>query len=321
MANNTDTKPAVLDKATSGSVRRSAEAVAASARVATENMQRAADSADRVTLAQTASAIQIAQGNKAIRILTEINDHLGESNSIAVSGSGGPDGFAQHVYDFIREETDNIDESEADKHRFFVYHPDTNWYGAFRRLIREDPLPPTFCAKSDNLDTLCQYMQGVRAQCGKDVVFHLSIPAWSRISIKEPLHFPDGLQPFQVKGRKHKGKPYVEFNLPAAPAGLLHGVANNVPNSICSHATASTVSAAVTAPAVGWGVNGVCLALGVGIGTITGAGMLVGVPIWIATGMPAMSITAPVIEKAVYGALCEEAPRILGSNRRLYMSP
>lgn len=48
MANNTDTKPAVLDKATSGSVRRSAEAVAASARVAAENMQRAADSADRV---------------------------------------------------------------------------------------------------------------------------------------------------------------------------------------------------------------------------------------------------------------------------------
>ncbi|EUC42996.1 hypothetical protein COCMIDRAFT_102023 [Bipolaris oryzae ATCC 44560] len=306
-------------------------------------MRRAADSADRVVREvhqihvigrslvdridyhrrwmQTASAIQIAQANKVIQILTEISDHLGESNSIAVSGSGGPYGFAQPVYDFIKEEIDNIDEAEADKHRFFVYHPDTNWYGGFRRLIREDPLPPTFCAKSDDLDALCQYMQCVRAQCGKDVIFHLLIPAWGRISIKEPLHFPDCLQPFQVKGRKHKGKPYVEFNLPAAPTGLLHGVANNVPNCICSHETASIVSAAVTTPTVGWGVNSVCLAVGLGVGAFTGVGTLIAIPVWMGTAWPAMMTAAPVIEKSIYGALREEAPMILGSRQRLRSTP
>lgn len=342
IASNTDTRCSVLAEAASNSVPLSAEAVAASARLAADNMKRATDSADRVVRQvydihvigkslvdridyygrwmQTVSAIQIAQGHKAIQALTEIRDHLGESNSITVSGSGGPDGFAQHVYDFVKEGTDNIDEAEGDKHRFFVYNPDTDWYGAFRRLIRQNPLPPTFCAKSDNLDTLCQYMQDVRAQCGQGIIFHLLIPTWYRISIKEPLHFPDCLQPFQVEGRKHKGKPLVEFNLPAARTGLLHGVAN-VLDPKCSNAIASGVSIAVTGPTVGWGVNGTCLALGIGLGTITGLGPLIAVPVWVGTAIPAMSSTAPVIEKAVYGALCEVAPRILGSHQCLGMTP
>jgi hypothetical protein len=61
---------------------------------------------------------------------------------------------------------------------------------------------------------------------GKDVVFHLLVPAWSSILTKEPLHFPGNLQPFYVEAQKYKGKSLVEFNLPAAPQGLLNEVAN-----------------------------------------------------------------------------------------------
>lgn len=80
------------------------------------------------------------------------------------------------------------------------------------------------------------------------------------VHVKEPLHFPNCLQPFQAKGRKHKGKPYVEFNLPAAPAGILHGVANVLdPKGL--KAIAGGVSIAVTLPTVGRGFNGACFAL------------------------------------------------------------
>ncbi|RFU26136.1 hypothetical protein B7463_g10202, partial [Scytalidium lignicola] len=323
---------------------RETETVAESAKFVAENMKKIASSADHVVRQvhgihvignslvdhinyygrwmQTVSTVQIAQGYQAIQVLTDIKEHLGESNSITVSGSGGPDGFARHVYDLIKEAIDEIVAAERNNHRFFVYHPDTNWYPAFHRLIKQDPLPPTFCAKSDNLDTFCRYMQEVRTQLnrelerGKDIIFHLLIPTWYRISIKEPLHFPDYLQPFRVEGRKHKGKPLVEFNLPAAPAMLLHGVANALdPKS--SNTIALGVSTTITLPTVGWGINGACAATGLCLGAATGLGVLVALPVWIGTAIPAMSTAAPVIGNAIYDALCEEAPRILGSNQRL----
>ncbi|KAH0532713.1 hypothetical protein TsFJ059_001366 [Trichoderma semiorbis] len=320
------------------------ETIAASFNMVAENSQRIADSADYVVRElhgiqligrslvdhinyygrwmQTVSAIQIAQGYQAIQVLTDISEHLGEANNIAVSGSGGPNGFAQHVYDFINERVDEVDPTEGDTHRFFVYHPDTNWYGAFHRLIREDPLSPMFCAKSDNLDTLCQFMQHIRTQLnaesddGKSIVFHLLIPSWYRISIKEPLHFPESLQPFRVEGRKHKGSPLVSFNLPAAPAKLLNGVAN-VLDPKSQNTIAEGVSAAVTLPTVGWGINGACLAAGAGLGVVTGLGALIAIPVWIVTAVPTMGIAAPVISETIYDALREEAPRVIGSTRRL----
>ncbi|OQV09891.1 hypothetical protein CLAIMM_13967 [Cladophialophora immunda] len=323
-----------------------AEAVAASAQVAAESMERVADSADQVVMnlhgihvignslvdhinyhgrwMQKFSAIQIAQGYQVIQALANIGEHLGDANSITASGSGGPDGFAKHVHDFVKEKIGGIQEAERENHRFFVYHPDTNWYPAFYRLITETPLPPTFCTKSDNLDRLCQYMQEVRTQLkresgrGQDIIFHLLIPSWYSISFKQPLHFPDCLQPFKVEGQKHRLKEYVQFNLPAAPAGLLDGVAN-VLDPKGWNKVASGVSTATTLPAVGWGINGACLAVGIGLGTLTGLGALVAIPVWFGTAMPAMSVAAPAIHETVYDALCEEAPRVLGSTRRLNM--
>ncbi|KAJ5963182.1 hypothetical protein N7481_002893 [Penicillium waksmanii] len=271
---------------------------------------------------QTVTSIQIAQANQAIQALNVISDHLNDGNSIQVSGAGGPDGFAKPVYDYIQKRMNDVDTAELKNHRFFVYHPDTNWYGAFHRMIRGNPLPPEFCAKADNLDTICRFMEDVRRTLidesvnGKNVVFHLLCPSWYTISIKEPLHFPDSLSPLRVEGEKHKGKELVELNLPAAPAGLLNGVANvldaNGWNNIARGASVAT-----TIPAVGWGINGACLAFGLGVGAVTGLGVFVAMPLWFGTAMPAMGAAAPIIDEAVYNALCEEAPRVLGSTNRL----
>ncbi|KAF2812187.1 uncharacterized protein BDZ99DRAFT_558025 [Mytilinidion resinicola] len=128
-------------------------------------------------------AIEVHQGLEALKKigakLDGIYEEMMNSNGIKVQGSGGPDGFARHVYDFVEEAT----EQPSDKHRFFVYHPDTDWYPAFRRLFRRNPLPTTFCAKSDDLDKLCVLILEARKNLikesddGKHVVFHLLVPA------------------------------------------------------------------------------------------------------------------------------------------------
>jgi hypothetical protein len=107
------------------------------------------------------------------------------------------------------------------------------------------------------------------------------------------------------------------LNLPAAPAGLLHGV-SNVLDPHNWNTIAGGASAAVTLPAVGWGVNGVCLALSLGVGTLTGVGPLLAMPLWM--GAPfAMGKSAPFIHETIHEALREEDPRVLGSKERLHM--
>jgi len=275
------------------------------------------------------AAQTLAEIRNAVRALQDISAHLGDHNAILVSGSAGPEGFARHVYDLITMRVDethtqsqNAEQEEAE-HMFFVYHPDTNWWPAFARLVREQPLPAQFCAKSADLDRLCQLMQharGILAQrtlassSQRETVFHLLVPAWTNITISEPLHFPDDLHPFRVEGTKHKGQPLVQFNLPRAPAGMLNDVANKISGQ---NGVARGVSAVVATAAAGWGANGACLATGIGLGALTGLGLLVMVPVWVGSAMVAMPATAEVVDSAVYNALREDPPRILGSLERL----
>jgi hypothetical protein len=267
---------------------------------------------------QMAAIIQAAQQQQAIKALNVISKHLGDQNSLKVSGCDGPDGFAGHVYEFIRM---RIAETEGDNHRFFLYHPDTNWYPKFWKLIQENPLSPTFCAKSDNLDKIVLAMRAAREETQQrnesedDIVFHLLIPAWSRVQIKEPLHFSDDLQPLRVEGLKHQGKELVQMNLPAAPKGLLVDVANVLdPNSAN---LAADVSMGATWMVGGSAVNGACAALGVAAATATGLGPLMVIGVWWGTCIPSLVYGAPVVLETVHDAIREDPPRILGSNDRL----
>lgn len=270
-------------------------------------------------------SIQVAQGYQAIKALNVIAEHLGDSNCIAVSGAGGPDGFARPVYDFINKKINEIDPEERKNHRFFVYHDSTNWHPAFDRLTRENPLPPEFVnIPSDNLDHMCLFMREVRQQLmardpqrGKAMVFHLLIPSWAKLRIKEPLHFPKDLYPLHIEGVTHGGKAQVELNLPAAPRGLLQGVANVLdPKNWNLIAEGTSLGVGMTTH---FGVSGAFLGLGVGVASLTGIGTLV-LPILFGSGLPglwASSKAVPACVNATYDSLREEAPRVLGSNQRL----
>ncbi|KAL3428756.1 hypothetical protein BDV09DRAFT_203924 [Aspergillus tetrazonus] len=270
--------------------------------------------------------IQTLQAQHMIKALNVIADHLGDRNCIAVMGAGGPDGFARPIYDLIKMKISDIDAADLKNHRFFVYHDSNNWHPAFKRLTSENPLRSEFVNNPcDDLDHACLFMREVRQKLlakdenrGKDIKFHLLIPSWSKLQIKEPLHFPEDLYPLQIEGLKHGGKDQVELNLPAAPAGLLHGVTNTLdPNNW--NKIARGTSEAVTLPAVGWGVNGACLATSLCVGSLTPLGPLLAIPLWIVSARTTMEKSAPVIYETIHDALREEDPRVLGSKERLHM--
>ncbi|KAJ5882697.1 uncharacterized protein N7473_011131 [Penicillium subrubescens] len=211
--------------------------------------------------------IQAAQTQQAIKALNAIADYLADSNCIAVCGSGGSDGFARLVYDFIKmtRKTGRIIVSS------FTTTPRTG--------IRDHPLPPEFVNKPGNdLDHMCLFMLEVRQKLlaedpksAKAIVFHLLIPSCSEIQIKEPLHFPEDLFPLQIEGMTYKGAAQVKLNLPAVPASLLYDVAN-ILDPAHWNAIAQGTSIAVGAPACIWGIPGAATALDAGLGLFTGPG-------------------------------------------------
>ncbi|KAJ5999799.1 hypothetical protein N7481_000208 [Penicillium waksmanii] len=269
--------------------------------------------------------IQAAQTQQAIKALNVIADHLGDSNCIAVCGSGGSDGFARPVYDFIKMTINRIDEKDRENHRFFVYHNSTNWHPAFDRLTTEHPLPPEFVNKPGNdLDHMCLFMLEVRRKLlakdpgsAKAIIFHLLIPSCSEIQIKEPLHFPGDLYPLRIEGMMYKGAAQVKLNLPAAPASLLHDVAN-ILDPDHWNAIAEGTSIAVGGPACIWGIPGAVTALGAGLGLFTGPGVLLAIPIVVLCGPLGGYTLEKSVGPSIYDTICEEAPRILGSKERLH---
>lgn len=275
----------------SGSVAKASEAVSSStgvveetARTMSESIHNLSQNIDGVFVRLNSSlgaitgllSQAVAQMHVLNQTLRGIKDELSAQNTLISSGGSGPDGFAKVVYDFAQL---HMKKPGEDNHRFFLWHPDNSWHGAFESILKDKPLDASFCAYSDDLDRLCVCMKTARQAQSQspNLVFHLLIPAWYPITITEPLHFPDELQPLRVEGSRHGGGiPQVSFNLPAAQKGLLDGIANILdPLSKNSIATGAAIATGIVA-----------------------------VPIWWATNK-------------VYNLLCEEAPRILGSNERL----
>lgn len=128
-------------------------------------------------------------------------------------------------------------------------------------------------------------------ECGRDVIFHLLIPAWCSISISKPLHFPDALQPFYIEGQIDGHKAYVTFNLPTTPRGLLNNVNNTFDPNLKQ--------------------KGLMVCLAVGITTLCiGSGVITGLNLWVA--LPIYWGTAGI---AVYFIRIQ--PRILGNEKLL----
>ncbi|CAG9945032.1 unnamed protein product [Clonostachys rosea f. rosea IK726] len=249
--------------------------------------------------------------------LKGIKDQLAAQNTLAAAGGSGPDGFARVAYGYVRSHLRKYPEKG---HMFFLYHPSNTWHWRFEELVEADPLPPSFGAISHNLDHLCLCMQAVREQLGhedKQTVFHLLIPTWYPVTLDMPLHFPDEVLPLHILGFREGGKALVSFNLPAKQETL---VLEDVDNNLDPHSQklrAEVASTAVLLVGGGWITNGACLAVGLGLGTVTGLGPLLAIPVWfggqITVGAPVAETTADIVNNL----LTEERPRVLGTDQRL----
>ncbi|KAH8586637.1 hypothetical protein B0O99DRAFT_643991 [Bisporella sp. PMI_857] len=163
----------------------------------------------------------VLQGSAAAKELGRIADSLDAQTSLKAQSE-----FARHVYEYIELRCRQVQEDRVE-HYFFVYHPDTDWYPSFSRIIeRYGGLPSQVFGISENLDFLCYWMKAVR-QCllyikgGKYAKFHLLIPSYRRMIIMDPLSFSSQLYPLVVEGEIHDSHPYVWLNVPERSEELL----------------------------------------------------------------------------------------------------
>ncbi|KAM3075324.1 hypothetical protein ACMFMG_007237 [Clarireedia jacksonii] len=134
----------------------------------------------------------------------------------AQTGLAAPDKFAKHVDKYIRKEAASVYAGGAE-HLYFLYHPDTDWHGEFHDIVQNKPVPSNFLGMSENLHALCTWMLFMRKRLTKSGInarFHLLIPAYRPMVIRQSFVFPEELYPLTVHGHIHNSKEYVWLNLP-----------------------------------------------------------------------------------------------------------
>lgn len=273
--------------------------------------------------------------------LGKIQEELNHTKRLQAQGSGGPDGFAQHVYDLIRMRIDEV--GNLQDHRFFVSHRNTDWYPAFHKLIKQRQLPVSFCARSDNLDGIVLSMLSMREHLtatlgderSKEITFHLLMPTSKSVYFEAPLHFPDDLAPLRVEGEISNGQADVHMNLPRAPKDLLHGVENVLGSELRTAVARGTGTAATVGlfSVFGRGTMAAAQAMAAlarvtAIAARTTAAVTTTPPVAIPVASTSFTETSYAIKnggmkrikrmgEAVHDLIAEERPRILGSNERL----
>jgi hypothetical protein len=192
-------------------------------------------------MAVVAIILEVHQGIEALKKMGKGIDGIREALDIQTNGiiqGWGPDGFGGFVYDFIDMEIQKAISNDPKKeHWFYVYHPDTAWRVKFEKLLRPAPegrgrLPPALMTVDNDLDTIFLLMLDNRMNLqnsneGRDVLFHLLIPAYKPLLIEPPLIIDSFLFPLEIKGHVHNSDKNVWLNLPEVPEGLdLPGIGN-----------------------------------------------------------------------------------------------
>ncbi|EEQ91474.2 uncharacterized protein BDCG_06594 [Blastomyces dermatitidis ER-3] len=255
-----------------------------------------------------AQFVEVLQGRSA---LEEIGRDIHRELQ-AQTGLKAPKTFAKQVYKVIRHQTSLLHEDGV-PHFYFLYHPDTDWHGYFFDIVSQNPLPPNLLGVSENLDALCLWMIFLRQHLDRDdnrrARFHLIIPAYRPMLIKDPLIFPDKLFPLTVQGLKHDSKEYVWFNLPTlndthAYSLDLKDVGNIYqPPSNGQDAAAATTFAASTA---GW--------IGITLWATSLAAPILAPFVLMGSGVSGM-VGAVQATKHVHESFKQKLPRVLGQQR------
>ncbi|KAH0429196.1 hypothetical protein CcaCcLH18_08548 [Colletotrichum camelliae] len=120
--------------------------------------------------------------------------------------------FPRHVHDFIASCTDESFETGEDEY-FFVYHPGTDWYPAFNRLLKEYPLPK-FCGAFHSIGAMSVFLENFRVVVGPDPTINILVPAAHLFVVPDEIEIPSNLFPLRIRGELHQnGNPYVHVNI------------------------------------------------------------------------------------------------------------
>uniref|UniRef100_L2G3W8 Uncharacterized protein n=1 Tax=Colletotrichum fructicola (strain Nara gc5) TaxID=1213859 RepID=L2G3W8_COLFN len=120
--------------------------------------------------------------------------------------------FPQHVHDFIASCYDENSEAGEDEY-FFVYHPGTDWYPAFNRLLKECPLPK-FCGTFHSIGAMSVFLEKFRLVVGPDPTINILVPAVHLFVVPDEFEIPSDLFPLRIRGELHQsGNPYVHVNI------------------------------------------------------------------------------------------------------------
>lgn len=139
--------------------------------------------------------------------------------------------FARLVKDFVALKCAE-NSNGKDAQRFFVFHPDTAWVGAFQRLCElEGPLSLEFAGISHNLFVLARWMLCERValvqalgDAGRKIRFHVLVPAAEALVIPHSISFVNALEPLVIDGPICKGRPLVWFKLAPGSGVVLRDV-------------------------------------------------------------------------------------------------
>lgn len=187
-------------------------------------------------------ALQQYQGTQALKLIAARLQEIGETLE-AQTVLMAQQLFPQYVYDMVQERL-GATSSKREAHWFFVYHPDTDWYPGFTKLVGERRLGPRFCGWSNQLDSLFLFMLAVRKEMAdraannekgsrhhRPVKFHILIPAYQPVIVTDFLSCPEAVGDFVIEGKIHNSYPLVWLNLPAEQSYFLHDVGNWTPPS------------------------------------------------------------------------------------------
>lgn len=157
------------------------------------------------------------------RLFSHIEADLG-NNNIAEFFGWISRGFAWFVYQFIK--TEMAAWQSHKNHIFYVYNPDTSWYGPFEELVRQEPLPSCFGGYSYDLNAIFWLMVSNQRTLAKttpptgNTVFHLLVPAHTAFVVPQTLLI-DKVGSLIIKGIRYKGTKLAWFDLLYPPETVM----------------------------------------------------------------------------------------------------
>ncbi|KAH9988833.1 hypothetical protein F4779DRAFT_632233 [Xylariaceae sp. FL0662B] len=187
--------------------------------------------------------LQQYQGTQALRLIAARLEDIGDTLE-AQTTLMAQQVFPQYVYDMVQERL-GATSGKRESHWFFIYHPDTDWYPGFCKLVAEKRLGRRFCGWTNQLDALFLFMMAVRKELGapggdqvrdrrrRPIKFHILVPAYQPVIVTDYLSFPssDSIGDFVIEGKIHNGHPLVWVNIPEDQERFLYDVGNWKPPS------------------------------------------------------------------------------------------